>query len=308
MTRTFPTEVLRSVLNNLDGSKAHQMTLAKPFLLIAVSLFLLLVFFITPIATIGVLSFYEHVAGYRLYEPIPTLENYAQLLQSPFFQDAIITTILLGVGSAIGTLLLGYPAAYLIVRTKSVILRNILLSTTISTFMLSVVVRTYAFFLIMGQAGIVNQFLSFLGFEPVSLLGSSLSVLIGLVNLNTPFTILILIAPLNNLDRRIEEAARTLGATRLQSFTKVTLPLSVHAIVAAFSISFTLGVTAFVVPAIIGGGRTQMVTNIIYSKFLETLNWPEGSMLAMVLLTISIIIFVTTGRSGQRVLVMQGRK
>lgn len=272
----------------------------KPYLLTMVPLLFLVVFFLVPVGLITLLSFYKFVPGFRLYEPILTLQNYLEFFRSQLYLQSMLVTVILAAGGAALTLMIGYPVAYLIVRSGSKLLKTLLLSVTISVFMMSVVVRTYALLLIMGENGIVNQTLRFIGLHGVELVGSSVGVLVGLVNMITPFTIMTLIAPMNNLDRSLEEAARSLGATRLQAFVRVTLPLSVTALVAAFSIAFSLGVTAFLIPAILGGGRVQMISNLVYYKFLLSLNWPEGSMLATVLLIVTLAIFALTGRYTQQ--------
>ncbi|MFO0319129.1 MAG: ABC transporter permease, partial [Neisseriaceae bacterium] len=190
-------------------------------------------------------------------------------------------------------LILGYPLAMLIARSSKKT-RDFLLLLVIIPFWSCFLIRIYAWMIILGPQSIVNHAINYvitsLGFAPVNLLYSSFAVVICLVYINLPFMILPLYANLEKHDHSVVEASRDLGATRIQSFMQITIPLSMPGILAGSALVFIPSIGMFVVPELIGNNCSLMIGNLIKQQFLQTMNWPLGSVTSIVMTLIVLSI------------------
>lgn len=268
------------------------------------------VFFLLPLLIIAVFSFltpglyggvewafyhwnYGRIFGWadglmEFYEPI-----YLQiLLRSLGF--ALLTVVL--------TLVLCYPVAFWMSRLPQ---RWRLLALFLVTlpFFSSLIVRLYAWLLILRPSGLLNQGLMALGIvgAPLEILYTPAAVVLGMVYIMVPFMFLPLFAAVDNLDRSLLEASFDLGATRTQTFLKVMLPQTLPGIVAGSVIVFIPSVGNFIVPDILGGAKGLMMGNLIEQQFLSARNWPFGSALAVVIMTVVLIVLLTVVTRSRRV-------
>jgi putative spermidine/putrescine transport system permease protein len=190
---------------------------------------------------------------------------------------------------------LGYPLAYVLARSPSRSLRRIVLFGLVMTFLSGGVTRAYAWLIILGNRGLINQALLGLGLTPVKLVYNETGVVIGVVHFLLPFFVLTLLAALKNIPVSLEEAARNLGASRGRVFLHVVLPLSVPGLVSAASLSFAGALSAFLFPELLGGGRVHMASNVIYETILTDFNLPRVAAMAGLFLILALAALAFLG-------------
>jgi putative spermidine/putrescine transport system permease protein len=244
--------------------------------------------FLIPLASILIISLFKYSPLQSLWIPEFTIENYTNVVTSPLFIDVLISTIRIAVAVMVLSLILGYPIAYYIARSPSNFIKRTLLIISVLTFFMSWVPRLFAWIIILGKYGVINTMLRLITEEPIKLLGTDLGIIIGLTHAMTPLTALILINPIKNIDLTLEESAKSLGADNIQTFFKITLPLSLPGIISALILTYSVAVSAFITPMMLGQGITLMMSNYVYTRFGETLNFPLGATLAVVLLTVAL--------------------
>lgn len=271
-------------------SKKEKRVLSLPPLIYLVALFLiptLLMIFIAfriPGDYGGVAPLVSHIAGSEKINF--SLDSFQYAFSSLFIWKLFLRSILISVIVMFFCLIIGYPLALLIVRSSRKY-RDFLLLLVIVPFWSNFLVRVYAWMIILGPNSVVskliNQLLALFGFEPVSLIYSSAAVIICLVYINLPFMILPLYANLEKHDPALLEASQDLGATASQSFWKITMPLSLPGIFAGCGLVFVPCIGMFVVPELVGNNCSMMIGNLIRQQFLQTMNWPLGSVTSIVM-------------------------
>ncbi len=231
------------------------------------------------------------------------LDSYAR-----FFTESIYAEIFLkSVGYALLTTLLcltlAYPLAVLIARAGKQY-RNLLLLLVILPFWSNFLIRIYAWMIILGpQAALaraVNGVLAAFGHEPVPLLFSSFAVLVCLVYVHLPFMVLPLYANLEKHDRSLLDAAQDLGAKHWQRFWRITFPLSLPGVYAGAALVFIPALGIFAIPDILGGPDDSLIGNVIKQQFLETRDWPFGSVLSIVLTVAALLLAAAAAWIGRR--------
>lgn len=257
-------------------------------LMIFPAIILIFPLFLIPLASILIISLFKYSPLQSLWIPEFTIENYTNVVTSPLFIDVLISTIRIAVAVMVLSLILGYPIAYYIARSPSNFIKRTLLIISVLTFFMSWVPRLFAWIIILGKYGVINMMLRLITEEPIKLLGTDLGIIIGLTHAMTPLTALILINPIKNIDLTLEESAKSLGADNIQTFFKITLPLSLPGIISALILTYSVAVSAFITPMMLGQGITLMMSNYVYTRFGETLNFPLGATLAVVLLTVAL--------------------
>jgi spermidine/putrescine transport system permease protein len=219
--------------------------------------------------------------------------NYLKVFD-PLYLEIVGRTLVIATLNTLLCLLLGYPLAYFI-AFKGRRWRNALILMVMIPFWTSLLVRAYAWVVILGGNGLANRTLQFLNITdgPINLIYTPQAVTMGLVYSYLPFMILPLYASLEKFDVRLKEAAQDLGASRWQAFWKVTFPLSMPGVIAGSILVFIPSAGEFVVPNLLGGSRTVMVGNLIQQQFLQARDWAFGSALSIILavLLIGAIMF-----------------
>jgi ABC-type spermidine/putrescine transport system permease subunit I len=227
----------------------------------------------------------------------PTLRHYASVLTSPLYVPVILRTVRLSAVATVCTLVLGYPVALLLARAPERIAGRLLILVLLP-FWTSLLVRTYGWMVLLQQRGLVNGALLGLGLvdRPLPLMFNEFGVVIGYVQILLPFMILPIYTVLKAIDPGLATAAAGLGASRLQVFRTVTLPLSLPGVGAGVLIVFVSALGYFVLPALLGGGKVVVVATAIEQAVNELANWPLATALAAVLLLITVIFAVMHDR------------
>jgi ABC-type spermidine/putrescine transport system permease subunit I len=245
--------------------------------------------------------------GYVLYfsvtkDGVPTAEGYADLFRSTLFLRVLGTTLSISVTATLVSVLLGYPVALHLSR-QSARRRALLLPLVLLPFWTSILVKSYAFTILLGRQGIINRILAWL-FGPefnVQLIFNRTGVIIGMVNYLLPFVVFPLLANLLAQDRNLTQAAESMGASPTRIFWKVTLPQSIAALASGALLCLILSLGFFVTPAILGGRQDMMLANLIDLFTRETLNWTASSAIAVVLLLLSgIVVYLLSRIPGAR--------
>jgi spermidine/putrescine transport system permease protein len=266
--------------------RLHSLT---PYGLLLPVLILIGVFFLVPLGLVAVYSFYTRTAGGSM-EAVLTLENYVRAATRPLYVKVFIRTLRLAVVTTFISLILSYPFSYYLARLKSG-RKGLLLLLVIFPFWTSIIVRSYAWLIILGGNGIINSTLEALGLPRTQLLWNETGVIIGLVHILLPYMILPLYASLEGIDISLEEAARTLGAGRWRTFWRITFPLSIPGAATGAILVFIITIGFYLTPALLGGPQ-QVVTPMLIYEQVAILNYPFAAALSMLLL---IIVLILTG-------------
>ena len=263
------------------------------WLMVAPALVLMLTLYIYPILQVLAIS---------VTEPKPGLANYGELFDSGAVQRVLWTTARICVVTTAIAVLLGYIVSY-VMTAGSEHLQRTILAIVVLPLWISALVRAFAWVVLLRREGIVNMALQSLGIAhaPVALVWNDIGVTIGMVHYMLPYAILPLYANMRDIDRRCITAARGLGASRLQAFRRIFLPLSLPGIVAASALVLVYSLGFFIIPAILGGGKTLMIAEYVWVQISELLNWGRGTMLAVVLLaTVFALLGTVTWLVGAR--------
>ncbi len=259
----------------------------RPYLLLLPAL-AALGLFAAGFLTFVVVSFQTATPGTVLTHGPATLANYSSVLASPLVRGTALDTLRLAALMTALTALLGYPLAYVMARSTSRLARRLVLFGLIVTFLSGGVTRAYAWLIILGNRGLLNQTLAALGLPTLRLAYNETGVVIGVVHFLLPFFVLTLLAALKNIPVSLEESARNLGASRWRVFWHVVLPLSIPGLVSAASLSFAGALSAFLFPELLGGGRVHMASNVIFETILTDFNLPRVAAMAALFLVLAL--------------------
>lgn len=264
------------------------------FILSLPALFWLLVFFITPLLLVLVLSFMSRDITGRGTLPF-TFDQYERVFTT--FRPVFISSTNIALISTVVCLLIGYPLAFYIKTRRSDAVRNLALFLVILPFWTNFLVRTYAWRVILGQSGPVNTTLLSLGLvdEPVIFLNTQFAVIVGMVYTFLPFMVLPIYASVERFDFRQVEAARDLGANDWHTFWRVVLPQTMPGVVAGCILVFIPAIGAFITPDLLGGREGFMIGNLITRQYKGTGNVPLGAAASMVLMgavMLSLLVYI----------------
>jgi putative spermidine/putrescine transport system permease protein len=258
------------------------------WLLIAPALLLMGAFYIFPVGRVLWMS---------VTVPAPGLDNYELLASSASIQRMLWTTARISALTTIFTLLLAYVVAYALVHSSPKVQRWMFLGVLVPLW-ISVLVRAFAWFVLLRREGLINSALMATGVtdSPLSLIWNETGVMIGMVHYMLPLGILPIFSNMRDIDQRCIAAARGLGASRFEAFWRVFLPLSLPGVVGASILVFIFSLGFFVTPALLGGGKTLMVAEYIKVQILEVVRWGVASMLAAVLLIVIGVLLAALSR------------
>jgi len=226
----------------------------------------------------------------------PTMTNFEALLDSKLAMQAFWRTLRVATATTVLTIIAGYPLA-LVLRKAKPRLAAIILVLVIFPLMVSVVVRVYGWLVILGPSGIVNKSLIDLGViaKPLALIHNEIGIVIGETQLLLPYMVLSLVAVLQKVDPYLEEAALSLGANPIVTFLRVVLPISLPGLMSGILLVFSLAMTAFATPLLIGGPRVPLMTTLLYTYVFTSFNWAGAAAVAVVLVILALA-FVTAQR------------
>ncbi|WP_246230377.1 ABC transporter permease subunit [Bradyrhizobium cytisi] len=270
----------RAIQRNLAWTRA---AMGAPLVL------LLALFLVYPVGQLLLLSVYGD-NGF-------TLAQYRQLFASSVYLDVLLITLNISLVTTLVCVITGYPIAYLISvvdkERKTTLLFWVLLS-----FWTSFLVRAFAWIVLLGRNGVINKLLISLGIisSPASLLYNFGSVLVGMVNALLPLAVLTMLAVMENIDRTLPRAAATLGARPGMAFWRIYFPLSLPGVAAAGIMVFVTAIGFFIVPALLGGRRETMITQLIIDQVQQTMNWGFAGAISVLLLFVVFIVFAAYDR------------
>ncbi|MGL4527320.1 MAG: ABC transporter permease [Aestuariivirga sp.] len=255
---------------------------------------------VVPCLLIFVLIFFERGIYGGIDWNAATLENIRRAFD-PLYLSIFLDSALIAGLSTLIALLIGYPAAYAIARAPAE-RQTALLFLAMLPFWTNYLIRTYAWIVLLNPAGLVNSLLLQAGVigEPLPLLYSKPAVLLGLVYSYTPFVILAIYSSLQRLDPSYAEASRDLGAGAATTFLRIILPLTAPGVAAGAVFVFVLSIGNFVTPDLLGGGKFQMVGNLIYDQFLSARDWPFGATLSALLIALMMILLFLQALASSR--------
>lgn len=219
-----------------------------------------------------------------------TLQAYTTFFSDPLNQAVFLRTLKLGALVTVVSAVIGYAAAFAIVSLPPGS-KGHMINLVILPLMISPVARTYAWIVILGRTGIVNEALKFLGLtdSPIRILFSETAVFIGLLQLFLPLMIISLISALENMPRDVVAASRVLGANWFQVFWKVIIPLTKEGLVVGGTLVFTGSLTAYITPAILGGSKVLMLETLLYQQVTVSNNFVAASVIAFILIVMSFV-------------------
>jgi putative spermidine/putrescine transport system permease protein len=265
-------------------------------LMIAPVIVFYLVFLVGPYFALMLLSLYKYSSA-ALYTTSFTLDNYASVLGDWFYLRMLGGTILLGVGVTIITLILGYPLAMAIVRAGPR-MKAFLLIVALSPLLVNLIVRTYAWLVLLGDKGIINAWLMTIGLiaSPLPINNNFVAVTLGLVHVTLPLMIISLVGIMERIDASLLEAAESLGAGPWRILSKVHFHLALPGVGTGSLLVFCSAISAFVTPRLLGGNRVSTISTVIYEKFMFSMNWPLGATLVFLLLALNFAVIMLHGR------------
>lgn len=258
-------------------------------LMLVPSTLFVVVFFVIPLGVMFAGSITDRTAGGL------TIGHYVEILGDEYYWEIILRTVRVGAMSTALALLIGYPAALYLYFSQSR-WRRVLLFIVVSPLFVSVIVRTYGWIVLLSPNGVLRAILPW----DVRLLHTEAAIVLGLTHIYIPFMVLALNAALTKVDRRLISAAASLGASNLGIFRDVLFPLSIPGILAGCTVVFSISMTAFSIPVLLGGAARKTMPYLIYQQNLLLGNWDVGSALAFVLLAITLLIVVVLTRVTDR--------
>lgn len=270
-------------------------------LLVAPAVLLITAVFVVP--GLRILSF-----GFMVERPAPgespvwTLDHFRKLFGEPLYRSILLRTFKIAFLVTLFDLLISYPIALAIVRIRSSWIRAFLVFAVLSPLLTSIIVRTYGWMVILSDRGPINRFLLWLGVidSPIKMLYNEFGVIVALAQVLVPFMVMSLVSSIQTIDPSVEQAAASLRANRIQTFLRVTLPLSAPGIVTGSVLVFILALGSFVTPVLLGSARTLMAAVLIRDQILGLYKWSLASAITLVLLGATLLLLAIYSRLVRR--------
>jgi len=254
-----------------------------------------LAFFVAPLAQLFILSLHNDTAG-----TLWGIGQYIHFLTDPFSLSVLGSTLLLGAEVTALCLVLGFPIAWLYHRVGSR-MQTLIILIVLLPLLTSVVVRTFAWIVILGRQGIVNSTLLSIGAieTPLRLLYTQFGVVVALAQVQMPLMTLPLITALGRIDMNLEDASCSLGAGSWRTFWKVVLPLSLPGVIAGCTLTYAAAITAFITQSLVGGGQMLFMPMYLYQQASTLQNWPFASAISIIFLLAVLAVVTVFGMLGR---------
>ncbi len=271
---------------------------AIPLLVVFPAAAMLILFFLAPMfvalrfSLLSTMPFFDAQASY-------TLSNYVRVLVEPIYRNAFIRTAGYAVIATAISLLISYPVAYYLSRkTKK---GNVLLLVLLIPFWTSIILRVFAWKIILGSSGMLNYFLKWIGIidTPIQFLYTSLGIIFGLVYTYTPYMVLPLYSALGKVPNELIEASEDLGANRLQTLLKITFPLTSSGTMSAVILVMLASFGDVLSSQLLGGANTLMISTVIFETFMAGANWTVGSALSVIVFSALLVLAALIARLGK---------
>ncbi|MER8792531.1 ABC transporter permease [Mesorhizobium sp. M0983] len=257
--------------------------------------------YVLPLAVVMLVAFNVPVLLMMRISVAPswTLANYLHLIQEEAYLKVLLNTFKVAAITTVCSALIGYPVAYWMTRLSPTG-RLVAIAFVVIPFWVSVLVRSYAWIVLLGNAGILNRALLSLAVidQPIGLMYNELGVIIGMTNILIPFIVLPLYAAMTRLDRRLLQAAATLGGSNFQTFWLVFFPLTRPALAASALLVFISAIGFYITPALLGGGRVSMIANVLDILINQLPRWGLAAAISTVLLAASVALYALYRRAA----------
>jgi putative spermidine/putrescine transport system permease protein len=249
---------------------------------------------LTPLALTLILSFhvYDHTTG---VQDAWTFGQYLTVLTDPYYYEIFLRTFRLSALTTLICIVVGAPEAYVLSRMRSP-WRSVFLLVVLAPLLVSVVVRAFGWSMLLGPTGLVNEATQALGLGRIRLLYTETAVVVALVHIMLPFMVIPVWTSLQKLDPASEQAALSLGASHATVLRRVVLPQVLPGLLSGSLIVFGLAASSFAIPGLLGGRRLKMVATVVYDEYLNSLNWPLGAAIAVILLVANLAIMLGYNR------------
>jgi putative spermidine/putrescine transport system permease protein len=273
----------------------------RPFSLLSPALLVITIGLLLPMAMMFRFSLNRYSANELMTQAL-TFSNYARFFGDAFYLGILGKTIAVALASTFVALVLGVPAAYFPARLSAPRLKSALILMTVIPLLMGNSVRTAGWMVLLGDRGLCNAILIFLGIsdEPLRILYTGKAVLIALVGAILPYMIISLQSVLEGIERVYEEAALTLGAHPATMFRRVLLPMLMPRIFSGSLLCFILAMNAYATPLLIGGPTFQMMAPLVYQQLTKVFDWPFASSMAFVLMSVTLASLVLSSVFIQR--------
>jgi putative spermidine/putrescine transport system permease protein len=261
------------------------------WLLLTPTLIFLGIFLVLPFLFLLFLSFHDVDSMLNLVNTY-SLAHYIEVFKSDIYMKTIVSTLWVAFKTTLYCLLLAYPAAYLLVKTQSRKLRALFYILLVSPLLTSVVIRTFAWIVLLSQNGLVNELLLKLHIieNPLSLLWNMKAVIIAYIQVMLPFAVLPIATSLGEIKPNLRNASMSLGAGRIRTFLTVTFPLTIPGIITGAMIVFSLAAGSFITPLLVGGRMQPLLPLSIYQQVMQVFNLPLAAAMSFTLLITVIIV------------------
>lgn len=281
-------------------TSAAQARPLAPWLLSGPALALFLTMLLAPLLLTAILSFHVFDGVGSIDESF-SLKNYLEIFSDSYYHEIFLRTAGMAAAVTLFCALLGIPETIILARMRSP-WRGLFLVVILAPLLISVVVRTLGWAILMGNNGLINDALLWLGIvdEPVRMVFTMTGVIIAMTHVMVPFMVISVWASLLKLDPQVENAGTSLGASNITVMRRIVLPQILPGILSGSIIVFALSASAFATPALLGGRRLKVVATAAYDEFMSTLNWPLGASIALILLVANIVIILGCNRLVER--------
>lgn len=251
-------------------------------LLLFPGLILLIIFLVIPLFNTLFPTIYDN--GF-------SLSKYIDFLKDEYYLTILMRTLKISIISTVVCIILGTPTAYYISRCDKK-WRSLLIAISIFPLLTNSVVRSFAWINILGKNGVINTLLMKIGLikEPITLLYTEFSIIIGTIYLFLPLMIITVVGVMENIDNDMMEAAESLGANRITAFLKVVLPISLPGIIVGGVLVFTGALTAYTTPQLLGGNKNLVLATFIYQKAMSVGDWTGASVIATIMIIITVLV------------------
>ena len=267
----------------------HFKNLTKPYLVWS------LLLIVIPLVMIVLYAFMGEGNSVLTFEF--TFKNFAKFIE-PTYLSVFAKSLRIGIVTTLLCLILGYPLAYIISKMNEKTQDLLILLVTIPMW-INTLLRTYAWMNLLSDNGIVNSLLGLLGIDPINMMYTDFSVMIGMVCDFLPFMIIPIHTSLHKMDRSLLEAAGDLGAHPIQAFWKITFKLSLPGVLNGVMMVFLMAISTFVIPKLLGGGQYVLIGNLIENQYISVGDWNFGSAISMIL-AIIILLFMSAMKKIDR--------
>ena len=250
---------------------------------------------LVPLGYITVLMFFSMFGFLKLSvfnDDGFTLEYLNHIFTTPVYLKVLWLTVKIALLVTFFSLIVAYPVAFMLIRTESKLWKNIIFAAVLIPFWISLLVRTFAWTILLQKNGVINKLLMELGIitEPLNLLYNTTGVVIGMTHILLPYMVLSLYSVMEGIDQRLLQAAQGMGARPWKAFLQIFLPLSLPGVLAGSLLVFVMGLGYYITPALLGGADTPMIAMLIESNVNTTLNWHLASALALVLFVATLLL------------------